>query len=143
MNSGRKREKMLNALLRFNYEGKTKSRTYAKFKILFYETRAARWLAEGHPRKGSRHTEETKKRMSVPKKKTDLMGRYERTDEIIAQFKKNRVGKAAGANNSMANPEFRAKVGQSKIGRRKYKSPEGTQAKYCHPGLEPQGWALV
>jgi hypothetical protein len=52
--------------------------------------------------------------------------------EHIANIKTNRKGKGMGKNNAMASAENRAKVGASKIGRKRVYQPDGS-FKYLRP----------
>ena len=47
-------------------------------------------------------------------------------------MKANRKGKGTGKNNAMANPEHRAKVSASKVGRKRVYQPDGS-FKYLFP----------
>jgi hypothetical protein len=48
------------------------------------------------------------------------------TEEELLKFKKSRIGKGTGKNNSMSNPENRKKVSDSKKGRKRIYRKDGT-----------------
>ena len=52
--------------------------------------------------------------------------------ESVTKMKANRKGKGTGKNNAMANPEHRAKVSASKVGRKRVYQPDGS-FKYLFP----------
>lgn len=86
-----------------------------------------------------KHSEETKKKMSIARKGIIT---YERTPESIEKQKQNRKGKGCGENNGMSKEEHRKKVSLSKIGRKKYINPNTLVKKYCFPGTEPAGYII-
>jgi hypothetical protein len=75
---------------------------------------------EKHPAYGHKKSEQSKKRISEKNK-----GRV-KTPEEIEKFKKSRVGKGMGKNNSMSDPEKRKKVSDSKKGRKRIYREDGT-----------------
>lgn len=88
---------------------------------------------------GFNHSEKTRKLMSEKKKGINP---YKRTEQTNKNISEGRKGKCLGENNAMAKEENRKKVGESKIGRKKYINPETKDGKYCFPGKEPEGYIL-
>ena len=91
-------------------------------------------------------TEETKAKLRGPrpsachpKTHTENMGRYPRTKKTIEQMRQNRTGKGCGDRNAMSNPENRAKVGASKVGRKLYIGPNGERKMFI-PSTAPEGF---
>jgi aspartate ammonia-lyase len=60
------------------------------------------------------HSEEGKKRISK------ALSERIKSEETIEKFKQSRIGKGTGERNAMSNPELRAKVAASKLGRKKF-----------------------
>ena len=54
-------------------------------------------------------------------------------------MRQNRTGKGCGERNAMSNPENRAKVGASKLGRKLHIGPDGERKMFV-PGWEPEGF---
>lgn len=54
-----------------------------------------------------------------------IKGRIKSEEELL-KFKKSRIGKGTGKNNSMSNPENRKKVSDSKKGRKRIYREDGT-----------------
>lgn len=97
---------------------------------------------KNNPMFGKLHSNESKNKMRKPKSNTDNMGKHIRTDAIKDKFKKSRVGKGTGENNSMAKPENRQKVRDSKIGRKIAHNPITKERKYVFPDAVPEGFIL-
>jgi group I intron endonuclease len=83
------------------------------------------------------HTEEAKEKISKSR-----LGKKP-SKETVEKQKQSRTGKGMGERNSMADPENRKKVSESKIGRKKYINIELNKFKYCFPGTEPEGYKLI
>lgn len=90
--------------------------------------------------KGFKHSDSTKKQMSIKKKGKNP---YKRTKETNLNISIGRKGKGLGKNNAMSIEENRNKVRDSKLGRRKYIDPISEKFKYCLPGNEPEGFILL
>jgi len=65
-----------------------------------------------------------------------------RTKEWNENLSKSRKGKGLGVRNAMANPENRAKVGASKVGRRGFINDAGHKIMRM-PGTEPEGYVRI
>ena len=91
---------------------------------------------------GKPRTEKTKKAMRKPKSNSDNIGKYNRTSEIIKKISTSRIGKGIGVHNAMANPENRAKVSASKIGRKVAINSTTGQRKMVYPNNVPEGFKL-
>lgn len=78
-----------------------------------------------------------------PRPEGHKIGKYKRSAETLQKLSEVRKGKGTGDSNAMSNPEHRAKVAESKRGRKRYYNEDRTQAKYCIPGTEPEGWQLA
>lgn len=94
-------------------------------------------------KKGKPDSEETRRRKSESMSKSEVQGRWERTPEYRAKLSSDRTGKNMGSDNVMASAENRAKVSASKVGRKRFYSPDRSQFKYVLPGNEPDGWTLA
>lgn len=93
---------------------------------------------------GRKDTPEMRAKKSASMKASPIQGNWKRTPEYIDRWKENRkrfVGAGCGERNAMADPEKRAKVGASKVGKKLYS--DGTSRKYFVPGCEPESFIIV
>lgn len=74
---------------------------------------------------GKIHSEETKKKMRKPKTNTEKMGKYKRTKQHRDNISKINSIRLL-SDNPMNNEEYRKKVGQSKIGRKRFYREDGS-----------------
>jgi hypothetical protein len=95
------------------------------------------YQTHSHSCKGRIFTEEQKIKLRHPKSRTEGMGCYARTNEIRQKISESRIGKGAGECNAMNNPENRAKVGASKVGRKLHIGPNGERKMFI-PGTAPE-----
>jgi len=77
-------------------------------------------FGKDHPASGHKKTPCGLNRISEAQKKRI------RSDEEKLKLSENRKGKGLGENNSMSNPHYRKKVGDSKIGRKRYYREDGS-----------------
>ena len=115
--------KMTWALQRFLSSNKTVS-------SVLYERARQKWIAENQKRLiGNQYRLGKKDSLEVRKKKSDslkgIAGKYIRNEEHCKQSS-DKITKINMENNPMNNPESRAKVSASKIGRKRVYREDGT-----------------
>lgn len=77
--------------------------------------------------KGEKHPSYGHKMSAIARKNiSDKLKGTKKTPESIEKFKKSRIGKGTGQNNSMSDPEKRKKVSESKIGRKRIYHEDGS-----------------
>lgn len=90
---------------------------------------------------GVKESEETRLRKSIAS--TGNPKPWLKTPEHRKNVSIARKGKGLGGRNSMADPLNRNKVGESKMGRRKYLNPLTGNKHYIHPNQAPESYILV
>ena len=120
-----------NTLQSENYT-KINSRTYQLLKVAYSEEARKRLGSKNHFH-GKSHTEEAKLKMRKPKTHIKNMGKYIRTVDIRELASKSRTGKGLAEKNSMNSQENHNKVGNSKLGRKRYYNRSTGEYIYQYP----------
>jgi hypothetical protein len=90
------------------------------------------------PKKGVKESEQAKanKRAAFAKSEKHGANFKNKSPELCKKISEGKKGKKTGADNVMANPESRHKVGQSKIGLKRLNSPDGNTFKMARENTE-------
>jgi len=129
--------RMTNALTRFMSSNKTISSVMYDNCKKRYSKLISERLKGNKYRLGKVDSEETRKKKSVPGKG----GTWKRKPEHCVQCS-DRIREINLKNNPMNNPEARAKVGASKIGRKIVINKVTGERKFAHPDNIPVGFSL-
>lgn len=125
---------------------KLNSRSIDRLKKQYISRRKEMSTGKNNPNYGGKYTSnpEVREKMLNSAKLRDNtnIGKHTRTEEMIESFKKNRIGKGTGLNNSMSDPEHRKKVADSKLGRKLVINTSTGDRKYVFPDNIPEGYVL-
>jgi len=100
--------------------------------------RKSELLKNNSYKKGIKESEQTKanKRVAFAKSEKHGANFKNKSPELCKKISEGKKGKKTGADNIMADPAKRAKVGQSKIGLRRLNSPDGDSFKMARQNTE-------
>jgi hypothetical protein len=100
--------------------------------------RKSELLKNNSYKKGVKESEQTKanKRAAFAKSEKHGANFKNKSPELCKKISEGKKGKKTGADNIMADPEKRAKVGQSKIGLKRLNSPDGNAFKMARKNTE-------
>lgn len=100
--------------------------------------RKSELLKNNSYKKGVKESEQTKanKRAAFAKSEKHGANFKNKSPELCKKISEGKKGKKTGADNIMADPEKRAKVGQSKIGLKRLNSPDGNAFKMARQNTE-------
>jgi len=100
--------------------------------------RKSELLKNNSHKKGIKESEQTKanKRIAFAKSEKHGANFKNKSPELCKKISEGKKGKKTGADNIMADPAKRAKVGQSKIGLKRLNSPDGDSFKMARQNTE-------